>query len=174
MAGRALLVIDMLNDFASPGGALYVGDTVGPVSERIRQELSSFRAGGGTVIYICDRHRPDDAEFKMFKPHCIAGTRGAEVIEVLKPQEGEIVIPKRRYSAFYGTELDLFLREKGIKEIVLTGVCTNICVLYTAADARMRGYEVTVLAGAVTSFDAQAHAFALAEMEHTLGAKLEP
>ena len=169
---RALLVIDMLNDFVDPAGSLYVGPTAPAIIERVHQEIIAFQQAGDLVIYICDQHRSDDQEFTVFSPHCIQGTVGAQVYHELKPLPEDVVIPKRRYSAFYGTDLDLTLRERGVQELVLVGVCTNICVLYTAADARMREYKVSVLKKAVTSFNQEAHAFALGEMTTVLGVKI--
>jgi len=170
---KALLVIDMLNDFIKPDGALYIGEEAGRVTKEIETILSNARREGMPIIYICDNHRADDAEFNMFKAHCVRGTKGAEIVEELAPQPGDYIIPKRRYSAFFGTDLDATLREMGVSELVLVGVCTNICVLYTAADARMLNYEVTVVKNGVASFSREAHEFALSEMENTLGVKLE-
>src|SRR5690606_38791002 len=123
-------------------------------------------------IYICDNHEEDDKEFDMFPPHCIAGTEGSQIIQQLQVKDGDKIIKKRRYSAFYGTDLDLYLREKGVDEIYLVGVCTNICVLYTAADARNLAYKVNVFKEGVASFDEEAHEFALKEMESTLGCNI--
>lgn len=172
MGKQALLVIDMLNDFARPGGALYCGESARAIIPRIQETARRFRAEGKPVIYVCDRHRPDDPEFQVWPVHCVRGTEGAEVVEELRPEPGDHVIPKRRYSGFFGTDLDLTLRELGVDEVVLTGTCTNICVLYTAADARMRDYKVTVLKDGVATFSPEAHAAALRELETTLGAKL--
>ena len=82
------------------------------------------------------------------------------------------IIKKRRYSAFFGTDLDLYLREKQVDEVHLVGVNTNICVLYTAADARNINYQVTVYKDGVASFNEQAHDFALEEMKNTLGCQI--
>ena len=168
---KALLVIDMLKDFLYKDGALCIGDAkdlIRNVSERVNE----WRASGNPVIYIMDRHLPQDAEFKMFPPHCLVGEKGGEVIDELAPQEGDFKISKRRYSAFFGTDLDLTLRELNVTELELAGVCTQICVLYTAADARMLNYDVTVRRECVASFDPEAHEFALKEMERTLGVKV--
>lgn len=73
---------------------------------------------------------------------------------------------------FFCTELDLYLREKGVKELYLVGVCTNICVLYTAADARNLGYTVNIYESGVASFDEEAHRFALKEAKNTLGCNI--
>ncbi|NLP17507.1 MAG: cysteine hydrolase [Firmicutes bacterium] len=173
MTKRALLVIDMLNDFILPEGSLSVGPAGEAIVPLIAQQIKEFREAGEPVIYICDHHRAEDPEFEMFPPHCVQGTPGAEIVEALAPVEGELVIFKRRYSAFFATQLDLCLREMGIVELLLVGVCTNICVLYTACDARMRTYDVTVLKDAVASFDEEAHDFALAQMENVLGVEVK-
>ncbi len=168
---KALIIIDMLNDFLREDGALSIGDSE-QVIRNVASRLNEWRSQGYPVIYIMDRHLPGDAEFQMFPQHCLAGEYGGEVVEELAPQKGDFLIYKRRYSAFYGTDLDLTLRELGITDLELAGVCTQICVLYTAADARMRNYTVTVHKDCVASFDQQAHQFALHEMEKTLGVKV--
>lgn len=166
---KAFLVIDMLNDFVREGGALYVGEAGRRIIPVIAEGIKKARASKWSVIYICDQHRPDDMEFKLFPPHCVIGSEGSRICDELTPVADDLLIAKRRYSGFYGTDLDLTLREREIDEIILTGVCTNICVLYTAADACMRGYKVSVVKSGVASFDEGAHNFALQEMEKTLG-----
>ncbi len=172
MSRRALLIIDMLNDFVDEEGALYTGEAGREIIPVVAKVLEKARNEQWPVIYLCDQHAKDDSEFKMFPLHCLAGTDGGEICPELAPLEGEYIIPKRRYSGFYGTDLDLTLRELGVDELVLTGVCTNICVLYTTADARMRNYTVKVIKDGVASFGQEAHEFALREMEKTLGAQL--
>ncbi|NLS45367.1 MAG: cysteine hydrolase [Firmicutes bacterium] len=169
MSKKALIIIDMVRDFIEPDGKLYIGPDADKVVDAISQEIKRARACKQPIIYLCDLHEKDDSEFEMFPPHCIVGTPGAEIVDALKPQPGDIVIPKRRYSGFFQTDLDLTLRELGIDEILLTGVCTNICNLYTAADGRMLNYKVTALKDCMSSFDEEAHRFALKEMEKTLG-----
>jgi nicotinamidase-related amidase len=170
---RALLVVDCLNDFLELRGALNCGDAGRTVIPQIAEEIAAARRSGEDVIYACDRHLPDDREFELYPPHCVQGTWGAEIVEELRPAEGERILPKRRFSAFFGTDLELALRERGIEEVRLVGVCTNICVLYTAADARMRGFEVSVPAAAVASFDEAAHENALRELTNVLKARVE-
>jgi nicotinamidase/pyrazinamidase len=130
---RALVVVDMIHDFADPTGALYCGPSMPAVIAVITRELARARAAREPVVYLTDDHLPDDAEFQMFPPHAIHGT-----IDTLR----------------------------------LVGDCTNICVLYTAADARNLGYAVEVVRDGVTSFDLEAHRDALRELEKTLGAKI--
>ncbi|MEW5944633.1 MAG: isochorismatase family cysteine hydrolase [bacterium] len=168
----ALIVIDMLNDFVKEDGALYVGDTVKKIIPNIQKKVARCREENTPIVFVCDWHEENDPEFEMFPPHCVKGTGGAEVHKDLRPAETDRVVRKRRYSGFFGTELDSILRDIGAARIELCGVCTNICVLYTAADARNREYGVEVDRKCVDSFDRAAHEFALKEMERVLGVKL--
>jgi len=169
---KALLIIDMLNDFIKEEGKLYIGESGKRIILPIQRGLKIFRKEKNPVFYICDHHRFDDKEFKLFPPHCVSGTRGAEIIDELRPEHNDFIIYKRKYSGFFQTDLDVSLREEGILELELVGVCTNICVLYTAASARMLNYKVTVLKDAVTSFDHEAHNFALKQMKDILGVEI--
>jgi nicotinamidase-related amidase len=172
MAGkRALLVIDMLNDFVKEKGTLVVPGA----NERLPQfkkRIDEAREKGEVVIYVCDSHRPDDPEFEKWPPHCVEGTWGAQVVDELSPQENDFKVRKRRYSAFFGTDLDLLLKELGVETLVLTGLVTNICVMCTAIDAAMRGYKLEVVKDCVVALDEEMNKFALKEMEEVLGAKI--
>lgn len=169
---KALLIIDMLKDFIEEDGALTTGEAGRGIISFIQRKTEEFRAQGYPIIYVCDNHERDDREFDMFPPHCIAGTKGSEIIDELEVAEGDKIIKKRRYSAFFGTDLDLYLREKEVNEIHLVGVNTNICVLYSAADGRNINYKVTIYEKGVASFDANAHRFALKEAKDTLGCSI--
>jgi len=162
----------MIEDFVRESGALYCGPSMARIVPVIQRELDRARSSGEPVVYLKDDHLPDDAEFAQFPPHAIAGTKGAAIVPELAPRDGDIVVPKRRYSGFFGTDLDITLRERGIDTLRLVGDCTNICVLFTAADARNLGYAVEVVRDGVTSFDLEAHADALRELEKTLGATI--
>ncbi|WGI18112.1 isochorismatase family cysteine hydrolase [Methanonatronarchaeum sp. AMET-Sl] len=166
---KAVLVVDMLKDFVEEGAPLEVERAREFVGD-INCLLDEARSQGNLVVFVCDRHREDDPEFDVFPEHCVESTEGAEVLDGLDKREEDIVIPKRRFSAFFGTDLDLTLREHGVDELVVVGILTNICVLYTVADAVQRGYEVTVCSDLVTSPDQEAHEFALEQMADVLGA----
>lgn len=168
MAKPALLILDMLNDFILPEGELYIGEKAPLLVTKIQKEIKKALAENTPIIYICDRHHPNDHEFTMFPEHCTIGSSGGMVVEDLTPPESSIVIYKRRYSSFFATDLDITLRELAVDSVILTGVCTNICVLYTAVDAKSLGYQVYVVNDAVASFDEKAHEWALLEMEKTL------
>ena len=169
---KALLVIDMLEDFIAKDGALSTGPAGEEIIGFIKKKIEEFRNNGDKIIYICDNHEVDDKEFDMFPAHCIAKSDGSKIIKELEPINGDKIIKKRRYSSFYGTDLDLYLRENNINEIYLVGVCTNICVLYTAADGRNISYEVSIYKDGVASFDEEAHKFALTQAENVLGCKI--
>jgi nicotinamidase-related amidase len=163
----------MLNDFIDPQGALYCGETAQRIVPFIRERLDRQRSEGQPVIFLQDAHDPDDAEFERFPPHCVAGTWGGEVIEALTPREGERVIPKKRYSGFYNTDLDHQLRRLGVAEVEVVGVCTSICVMDTAGGLANRDYPVVVPEAGVADFDAEMHAFALKRMARLYGARIQ-
>ena len=167
----AVLVIDMLRGFLEEGYPLCCGERARHIIPNIRTLLESERQKGSQIFFINDSHTPDDPEFKMFPPHCITGTEEARVIPDLSGFKGE-VIPKRRYSAFYGTPLEEKLKKLKPGKIIVVGVCTDICVMHTVADARNRDYNVEVPVDGVASFDEAAHRFALKHMDSILGATL--
>ena len=169
---KALIVVDMLNDFILKDGALYSGEQSEEIVGFINAKIKEFREQGNQILFLCDNHEVDDKEFDMFPPHCIAGEHGSKIIDNIDVVDTDKIIKKRRYSGFFGTDLDLYVREKNIKEINLVGVCTNICVLYTAADARNIGYTVNIYRDGVATTDEAAHEFALKEAENTLGCNI--
>jgi len=168
---NAVLVIDMLRGFLEEGYPLYCGARARRIIPDIQGLLERELAQGSRVFFICDYHDPDDPEFKMFPPHCVAGTAEAEVIPELARYPGEI-IPKKRFSAFVGTPLEAKLRELSPDKVIVCGVCTDICVCHTVYDVESRDYQVEVPVDCVVSFDEKAHHFALEHMEKILGARL--
>jgi len=167
----AVIVVDMLRCFMEAGHPLYVGAKARGIIPKVQKLLKRELARGSKIFFICDNHDPDDLEFKMFPPHCIAGTLEAEVIPELVGYPGEI-IPKKRYSGFFHTDLEARLRKPKPDKLIVCGVLTNICVLHTVADARNRDYPVEVSVDCVASPDEKAHRFALEHMDKVLGAKL--
>jgi nicotinamidase/pyrazinamidase len=165
---NVVLVADMVRGFCEEGRNLYVGPTIREIIPRIRELLEHEKTVGSRIIFVSDTHDPDDKEFEMFPPHCIRGTEEPDVIPELAEFADEI-IPKRRYSAFFETNLGQRLADLTPDKLIITGVCTNICVLYTAAEARYHDYNVEVAADCVATFDPDAHAFALQQMQTVLG-----
>jgi len=101
--------------------------------------------------------------------HEVKGTQGAEIVKELKPQKGDYIVRKSTYSGFYKTRLDGLLRKLKIKNLKLTGCVTNICILYTASDAVLRGYDVTVKENCVAGLSPKTHYFSLQQMKDVLG-----
>lgn len=174
MKREALLVIDMLKDFVLPGAPLEVPDTR-KVMPNIKREIEAARREGRPVIYCCDAHAPDDREFRKFgwPPHAVKGTRGAEVVEELRPAVGDIRIEKDTYSSFYNSRLDETLKKLGMDSLRLTGCVTHICVMFTAADAVLRDYGVTVVENGVAGLAPEDHEAALRIMKNVMGVKLD-
>jgi len=170
---QALIIIDMLNDFVVEGAPLEV-PAARKIVPFIREKLKTARKKGTDVIYICDGHRKDDPEFERMNwpPHAIEGTRGAQIIDELKPLTGDTIVTKTTYSGFFKTDLDEILKKLRTITLLVCGCVTNICVLYTVADAVMRGYEVEVFKEGVAGLNQEDHNFALRQMEEVLGAKI--
>lgn len=171
---KILIVIDMMKDFINENGKLYIGETGKQIVPPIFDRVLTYRKEEVNVpiIYVCDNHDENDAEFKRFPAHCVKGTTGAEVIDCIRPQEDEIVINKNRYSGFYGTQLDFWLEKLKPKTIEIVGCCTDICVLHTVEELCNRDMNVIVYKNEVATFNQNAHAFALSHMEKVLGAKI--
>ncbi|MRN54639.1 cysteine hydrolase family protein [Paenibacillus monticola] len=175
---KALIVIDFTNDFVD--GSLPVGQPGIDIEPRIAQLTAEFVQQGDYVVMAVDLHDENDTfhpESKLFPPHNLRGSRGRELYGSLKNvyEDNRAYIywmDKTRYSAFSGTDLELKLRERGITELHLCGVCTDICVLHTAVDAYNQGFAITVHQDAVASFNAEGHTWALGHFENSLGARI--
>lgn len=172
MTNGALIIVDMLNDFIDEEGALYCGQRARDIVPFIRERLDARRRAHGLVVYLQDAHMTDDLEFEKFPPHCIAGTWGSRIIDDLTPQPGEHVLPKTRYSGFYGTDLEKILSDYAPEEVEVVGVCTSICVMDTVGGLANRDYRTIVPRDGVADFDADAHRFALQRMERLYGAAI--
>ena len=172
MPRKALIIVDMLNDFIDPKGALYCGNQAEAIIPFVRDRLSAFRKNKGLVIFLQDSHDENDLEFAKFPKHCITGTWGNEIIAELAPVPGEEIVPKKRYSGFYGTDLEKILEDANIKEVEITGVCTSICVMDTVGGLANRDYNVSVPVKGVADFDNEMHQFSLKRMKQLYGARV--
>ena len=172
MSKKALIIVDMLNDFIDKNGALYCGDAAQSIIPFIQERLEAFRNRGDLVIYLQDSHDKNDKEFQRFPSHCVSGTRGSEIIHELTPKPGEKVIPKKRYSGFYGTDLESILESAGVDDVEVVGVCTSICVMDTVGGLANRDYKITVPVKGVADFDKKFHEFALKRMKQLYGANV--
>ncbi|NMO96249.1 cysteine hydrolase family protein [Paenibacillus lemnae] len=173
---KSLIVIDFTNDFVD--GNLPVGQEAVAIEQTVADLTKRYAEQGDYVVMAVDLHEKDDPyhpEAKLFPPHNIRGTAGRHLYGALADaydtHKDQIYwMDKTRYSAFCGTDLDQKLRERGIKEISLLGVCTDICVLHTAVDAYNLGYSIKVYEDAVASFNPEGHRWALSHFQNSLGA----
>jgi nicotinamidase-related amidase len=165
----AILVVDMLNDFVYGALACERGKAIVPATAQL---LDAARKAGVPVIFCNDAHRKGiDRELQLWGDHAIAGTHGAEVIPELKLSEKDYVVPKRRYSGFFQTDLDILLKELGVETVVMTGLHTHMCVRHTSADAYSLGYDVVVAKEATDAFTEEDYLSGLAYLKTCYGAE---
>lgn len=170
---KALVVVDMLNDFVRPGAPLEVPETRA-ILPALRRRIAKARREGELVVYVCDSHRKNDPEFTRmgWPPHAVEGTPGAGVDASITPEPGDVVVEKRSYSAFYGTPFQFILRRYGIRSITLAGCVTNICILFIGAECTLRGYDVTVDERYIAGLSRKDHDNALDQMEKVFGIRV--
>jgi nicotinamidase-related amidase len=151
-ARTALVVVDMQNDFVKEGGTLVVPDAQATIP-KVKSLLDFARGSGMKVIFTQDTHEEGDPEWEIWPEHVRKGSWGWGIVDELRPLEGELVLNKVRYDAFYATHLDHFLRIWGIDTLVICGTVANICVHYTAASAALRWFEVVIPKDATSALD---------------------
>ncbi|NLK43931.1 MAG: cysteine hydrolase [Tissierellia bacterium] len=169
MTRHAILIIDMLNDFAHPDGALFCegNRVIIPKLQEIFKWVRERNAKGNfdvQIVHIQEAHRKNDADFKVRPVHAVDGTWGSDFIPELQPEGDEYIVKKRRHSGFAYTDLDLFLREENIDTVVVTGTWTNVCVRSTATDALARAYKVITLTDATYSKTQEMHEYGLKDL----------
>jgi nicotinamidase-related amidase len=166
-----LIVIDMLNDFVTgklgTPRAQSIVPQIGELLEHARAHPDEWK-----VFYANDSHLPDDPDVRIFGEHAMRGTPGAEVIPELTPASSDFVLPKRFYSAFWGTDLESLLRKYGVDTVVVTGLHTNVCCRHTSADAFFRGYRIIVPRDAVEALTEEEHVSGLEYLETVYAASL--
>ncbi len=177
-AACALIIIDMQRDFIEAGGfGAALGNDVArllPAVDRTRRVLARFRELGLPVIHTREGHLPDlsdlpEAKRRRGRLHpgigergpmgriLVRGEPGHEIVAGVRPREGELIVDKPGKGAFYATDLDAILRAKGIQQLVVTGVTTEVCVHTTVREANDRGYDCLVLADCTASYFPEFH-----------------
>ena len=165
-----ILVVDMLNDFVTGALKCDRGLAIVPKTAKL---LKGARKAGVPVIFCNDAHvKGIDHELKLWGDHAIAGTKGAEVIPELEVSSADYVVPNRRYSGFFHTDLDLLLRELGADTVIMTGLHTHMCVRHTSADAYCLGYNVVVAKDATDSFTQEDYDYGIKYLKEVYGAEI--
>ena len=147
LARCAVVVVDILGGCEGPTpGTEAAAANAGRI-------VKAARAKGVSVIFSDDAHDSRfDAELELWGDHGVAGSESAQPLADFDLQPSDIVVPKRRYSGFFQTDLDLLLRELGVRTVVAVGCDTNVCVLHTLADAYFRGYDSVLVEDATRTF----------------------
>ena len=168
----ALIVVDMQNSFLHPRGENYYPGAP-QVVNNCRRLIGQARTSGKVVVHVADRHRDAFSDFENMRlpRHCLGGRFDAEYFEGFGPLGNglEIEIVKRRFSAFFATELALFLKEQSIERIVVCGVKTNLCVRATAQDGFAHGFDTCVVRDATNSNRQHLADAALEDIERYIG-----
>ena len=143
----AIIVVDMLKDSFNgpPDHPIIQGFRT--IIPRIKFLVEEARKLNGLIVFACDSYFKEDFLFSKGKrrAHALRGTEGAEIIPELEVKPGDIVLPKRRFSAFFKTDLDITLRNYGIETIAVTGLATEVCVLITAMDSLCNDFYSVII-----------------------------
>lgn len=170
-ARLALLMIDLVNDFDFPGGkALH--DRACAIVEPLLRLRAEVEAAGWPVIYVNDNFGEWHSERSRLVERAIEA--GSNLSKRLAPDDADYFIIKPQFSGFYSTNLAVLLPKLGVRRLILAGVATEVCILFTAGDAHMRDYALWVPSDLVASSDRRAGEAALAIVKDALGAETAP
>lgn len=174
-AGRtALLIIDMISDLDFSGGADMRADAEAAADAVVRLR-SAADAARVPVIYVNDNYGQWHSERSRLLEHCRRdGSAGHGLLDRLEPRTNDYFVIKPQFSGFYATNLPVLLPKLGASRLILTGIATDICVLFTAADAHMRDYDLWVPEDAVASADPGRSEWALEIMRNSMKAETRP
>lgn len=166
----ALLLVDVINAFFAADGAFHYDDAA-LVLPALEQLLAAARDGGRLVVHARESHYRGlaDLEGRKLPPHCVVGESDAEFFAGFEPVNDEVELRKRRYSAFFGTDLALLLQEQRARRVVVAGVKTNVCIRATIQDAFAYGFEPVVSREAVNSNRSHLHEATLEDVERYFG-----
>jgi nicotinamidase-related amidase len=171
----ALLLIDVINDFEFPRGDELFSQALS-IAPKIAELKKRARAVEIPAVYVNDNFGRWQSNFDQLVQHCLNdGVRGRPFVDQLTPDvNSDYFVLKPKHSAFYQTPLDLLLKHLGAQRLILTGVSTNSCVLFTAADAYMRDLELIVPDDCAAACNAHEHNTALEQMKCMLKADVSP
>lgn len=154
----AVIIVDMVKDNIKEGSRHPITLEARSILPNLQRLLADSRKRGFPVIFACDSFLKEDFIFKgKMKVHSLRGTKGSEVADELRPEPTDIVLPKRRFSAFFKTDLDQTLRVLGVDTIIVTGITVEVCVLMTAMDGLCHDFSVILLEDCTASKSKEMH-----------------
>ncbi|MBM7606749.1 nicotinamidase-related amidase [Metabacillus crassostreae] len=169
-SNQAVLIIDMINDFQFNYGPI-LAKQAEDISHNISSLKKRAKSRGCPIIYINDHYQLWQADFSKIAEKC-KNQLSEKIIHKLFPEDDDFFLIKPKHSAFYGTALNTLLYSLHIKDLIITGIAGNICVLFTANDAYMREYNLTIPPDCIASNTIEDNNFALKMMENTLKASI--
>lgn len=173
-SGAALLLIDVINDFEFEGGEQLIEQAL-PVGRNIARLKEHAKKLKIPAIYVNDNFGRWQSDFRKIVAHCRRDDiRGRPFVELLLPDEDDYFVLKPKHSGFYSTSLDLLLSHLTARNLILTGIAGNNCVLFTANDAYMRDFNLFVPSDCVVSIEEQDNEYALLQMKEVLKADIRP
>ena len=172
VSGTALLLIDVINDFAFPGSRPLIAQAEVMAVKLAALKRRATRAGV-PAIYVNDNFGRWRSDFRRTVDHCTAASSaGRRVARRLRPGAGDFFVLKPKHSGFYDTTLDTLLDDLRIRRVILTGIAGNICVLFTANDAYMRGLTLFAPADCMVSNTASLNDMALDQIKNVLKGRI--
>jgi nicotinamidase-related amidase len=173
-SGTALLLIDVINDLAFPGSDVLVRQAE-PMATRLAALKRRANRAGVPVIYVNDNFGQWRSDFRHTVAHCSsARSPGHVVSRRLKPTRRDYFVLKPKHSGFYDTTLGTLLTDLKIRRVVVAGIAGNICVLFTANDAYMRGLRIYAPADCIVSNTPEDNAYALRQIQIVLKGRIDP
>lgn len=170
----ALLLIDVINALDFPEGEQLLQNAL-PMARCIAALKREAKQLGVPVIYVNDNFGRWRSDFQTYVDHCLQNdVLGRPLVELLQPEKDDYFILKPKHSGFYSTTLDTLLDYLAAKAVILCGVASNICVLFTANDAYMRDFELFVPSDCVAANKAEDNEYALRQMADVLKAETRP
>ena len=170
----ALLLIDVISDFEFPDGEKIFKNAL-PMARKIHTFKHRAKNAGVPVIYVNDNFGKWQSDFRKLLEHCLdKSVRGSEIAELLKPDEDDYFVLKPKHSGFYSTTLETLLEYLQSETLVLTGIATDICILFTANDAYMRDFKIVVPSDCVAAKEKKENEHALKYLEKVLKADVRP
>jgi nicotinamidase-related amidase len=140
---KAVVVIDMIEDYLTPGRALFV-PRAREIVDALAARLDRARVEGDPIVYVQDFHEAGDTDLEHWPSHALEGTDGYQFVRELAPKDGDVIVQHRTYSGFFETDLHEQLQRLGVGALEMVGCLTELQIFTTAADALMRGYRVDV------------------------------